>query len=191
MTNRANDTLSVVVEKTSKTSARVANKAAAKRVAAKTPKPQRALPKSPARKPTRKPMSAAAKDLPAHYAIPKSEGDGAVQAWIDLLPDWQTVRARRVDAIVTREVKNVHKAVKWHGAWYGVPGKGWFLALFSFKAHLKLVFFDGASLTPVPPVHLATRSQRAVDLRERDKLDEAQLADWIRQARELPGWGKA
>jgi hypothetical protein len=48
--------------------------------------------------------------------------DGAVRAWIDLLPKWQTVRARRVDAVVTRQVPNVHKAVKWHGAWYGVPG---------------------------------------------------------------------
>ena len=54
--------------------------------------------------------------------MPKAEGDGAVQAWIDLLPDWQTAHARRVDAVLTRQVPNVHKAVKWHGAWYGVPG---------------------------------------------------------------------
>ncbi len=70
----------------------------------------------------RKPTNAAAKELPAHYAVPKADGDGAVQAWIDLLPDWQSARARRVDAVVTRQVPNVHKAVKWHGAWYGVPG---------------------------------------------------------------------
>jgi hypothetical protein len=54
--------------------------------------------------------------------VPKSEGDGAVQAWIDLLPDWQSARARRVDAVVTRQAPNVHKAIKWHGVWYGVPG---------------------------------------------------------------------
>lgn len=131
------------------------------------------------------------KPLPAHYAVPKSDGDGPVQAWIGLLPGWQTDRTRRIDAVVTREVPNVHKAVKWHAIWYGVPGKGWFLAIGSLKAHIKLVFLDGDHLVPLPPVHLKTRPQRALDLRERDTLDEAQLADWVRQAVELPGWGNA
>ncbi len=131
------------------------------------------------------------KGLPAHYAVPKGEGDGPVQAWIDLLPDWQSARARRIDAVVTRQVPHVHKAIKWHGAWYGVPGQGWFLAFSSFKAHLKLVFFDGASLTPVPPTPLAAKPQRALDVREADELDEAQLADWVKQASQLPGWGNA
>ena len=72
-----------------------------------------------------------------------------------------------------------------------MPGQGWFLAIGSFKAHLKLVFFDGASLTPVPPSPLATKPQRTLDVREADKLDEAQLAGWVEQASQLPGWGKA
>ena len=84
--------------------------------------------------------------VPAHYAVFKSDGNDAVQAWIDLLPDWQSARARRIDAVVTRQMRNVHKAVRWHGAWYGVPGRSWFLAITSFKAHLKLVFLDGDSL---------------------------------------------
>ena len=157
-----------------------------KPVAAKAAKPRKTAAKSSARKPTK-----AAKELPPHYAVPKSEGDGAVQAWIDLLPDWQSARARRVDAVVTRQVPNVHKAIKWHAAWYGVPGQGWFLAVGSFKAHLKLVFLDGASLTPVPPGPLATKPQRALDVREADTLDEAQLASWVKQASQLPGWGTA
>jgi hypothetical protein len=66
----------------------------------------------------RKPTKAAAKQLPAHYAVPKAEGDGAVQARIDLLPEWQTAHARRADAAVTRQALNVHKAIKWHGAGY-------------------------------------------------------------------------
>ena len=128
---------------------------------------------------------------PAHYAVPKGDGDAAVQAWIDLLPDWQATRARRVDAVVTRRMPDVHKAVKWHGAWYGVPGCGWFLAIASFKAHLKLVFFDGASLEPSPPVGLAAKGQRALDVREADALDERRLAGWVGQAARLPGWGRA
>lgn len=128
---------------------------------------------------------------PPHYAVSKSDGDEPIQAWIDLLPGWQTARARRIDVVVTRQMPDVHKAVKWHGAWYGVPGRGWFLAVASFKAHLKLVFLDGTSLRPVPPVPLATKPQRALDVREADELDEARLAGWVEQASRLPGWGKA
>ncbi len=128
---------------------------------------------------------------PPHYAVPKSDGDGPVQAWIDLLPPWQGDRARRIDAVVTREAAALHKAVRWHGAWYGNPGGGWFLAMGSLKAHLKLVFLDGDHLVPLPPVHLKTRPERALDLRERDTLDEGLLAGWVRQALLLPGWGKA
>jgi hypothetical protein len=128
---------------------------------------------------------------PPHYAVPKSDGDGPVQAWIDLLPGWQPERARRIDAVVTREIPNLHKAVKWHAVWYGVPGQGWFLSIGSFKAHLKLIFLDGDHLVPKPPVFLKSRPNLALDLREKDVLDEAQLADWVRQASLLPGWGKA
>lgn len=172
--------------KASKKSAKVAIRAAARRVAAKPP--NRGKPTMTAAK-----MANLIREgkVPAHYAVAKSEGNGAVQAWIDLLPDWQSTRARRIDAVVTRQMPNAHKAVRWHGAWYGVPGQGWFLAIASFKAHLKLVFFDGASLTPVLPVHLATKPQRALDVREADELDEARLAGWVKQAGELPGWGEA
>ncbi len=52
--------------------------------------------------------------------MPKVEGDGAVQAWIDLLPEWQTAHPRRVDAVVTRQAPNVHKAIKWHGTWHNM-----------------------------------------------------------------------
>ena len=140
----------------------------------------------------RKPATAGTKyKPPAHYAVAKADGNAAVQAWIALLPDWQAARARRVDAVVTRRMPKVHKAVRWHGAWYGVPGRGWFLAVASFKAHLKLVFFDGASLEPTPPVRLAAKGQRALDVREDDALDERRLAGWVAQAGRMPGWGKA
>ena len=131
------------------------------------------------------------KALPPQYAVAKSDGNDAVQAWIDLLPEWQTAQARRVDAVVTHVLPEVHKAVKWHGVWYGMPVKGWILAEASFKAHIKLVFFDGAALTPLPPILLASKPQRAIDLRDGVVLDESQLADWIRQSSLLPGWGKA
>lgn len=133
----------------------------------------------------------AEKKVPRHYAVQKADGHDAVQAWIRLLPAWQSDRAARIDAIVTKVMPGVHKAVKWHGLWYGVPGQGWCLAISAFKAHLKLVFFDGAHLVPLPPIAMKQAPARALDVREPDTLDETTLAAWLKQARQLPGWGKA
>jgi len=129
--------------------------------------------------------------VPRHYAVLKSEGAGAVKQWIALLPGWQSARARRIDAVVTRAVPKVRKAVKWHGAWYGTPGGGWFLGIASLKHYLKLAFVDGAHLKPAPPRSHGAAPARALDLRETDDLDEALLASWARQASRLPGWFKA
>ncbi|WP_443747148.1 DUF1801 domain-containing protein [Asticcacaulis solisilvae] len=128
---------------------------------------------------------------PAHYAVPKSDGDAAVQAWIDLLPaGWKQDRARLVDRIVTETFPEVQKAIKWHVAFYGKSGGGWIMAMAPFKAHIKLNFFDGVHLDPPPPVEMAKKPNQALDTREQDLFDEDQLADWIVQASFLPGWGK-
>jgi len=132
------------------------------------------------------------KPMPAHYAVPKSDGDEAVQAWIDLLPaGWKQDRARLVDRIVTETFPEVKKAIKWHVVFYGGPSGGWMMAMAPFKAHIKLNFFNGGQLDPPPPVEMAQKPNRALDSREKDALDEHQLADWIRQASQLPGWLKA
>ena len=119
-------------------------------------------------------------------ALPKQEGDTPVQAYIAALPGWQRDVAARVDAIVTRELPGVRKAIKWHNPMYGVPGRGWFLGLGSFKAHVKLMFFRGTSLVPVPPGG-QQKEARYLDVREADRLDEALVASWVRQAAALPG----
>lgn len=132
------------------------------------------------------------KPMPAHYAVPKSDGDEAVQAWIELLPaGWKQDRARQVDRVVTAAFPEVRKAIKWHVVFYGVQGSGWIMAMAPFKAHIKLNFFDGTQLVPPPQVEMAQKPNRALDTREKDVLDEGLLTDWIRQAVSLPGWGKA
>ncbi len=208
--------------KTSKKSAKVAKKAAAKRVAAKAAKPRKAVAKSSARKPTK----AAAKELPAHYAVPEAEGDGAVQAWIDLtatkskpavaakptllaggnpqiakadgdapvqayiaaMPGWKSDVGRRLDALIVRNVPGVRKAVRWNSPFYGIEGQGWFLDFHCFTKYVKVAFFRGTSLRPLPPGESKHKEVRYLDIHEDDQLDEAQLATWIRQAAALPGW---
>lgn len=119
--------------------------------------------------------------------IAKGEGDGPVQAYIAAMPGWKSEVGRRLDALIVRTVPNVRKAVKWNSPLYGLEGEGWFLGVHVFTKYVKVAFFRGASLRPVPPGASKSQDTRYLDIRESDTLDEAQLADWIGQASRLPG----
>lgn len=121
--------------------------------------------------------------------IAKADGDGPVQAYIAAMPGWKSRVGRRLDALITRTVPGVRKAVKWNSPFYGMEGRGWFVSFHTFTNYVKVTFFMGTSLTPVPPGGMA-KEARWIDIHE-DDLDEAQLKRWIRQAADLPGWGKS
>jgi hypothetical protein len=119
--------------------------------------------------------------------IPKGDGDGPVQAYIAAMPGWKRAVGRRLDALIVRAVPEVHKAVKWNSPFYGVEGDGWFLSIHCYTRYVKVAFFRGTSLRPVPPGESKNEGTRYLDIHEDDDLDEAQFADWVRQARRLPG----
>jgi hypothetical protein len=121
--------------------------------------------------------------------IAKADGDAPVQAYIAALSGWKRDLTRRVDALVTRTVPQVRKAVKWNSPFYGLEGQGWFLSLHAFTRYVKVTFFKGTSLRPVPECASTAKEMRFVDLHEGEAFDEKQLADWIRQAAAVPGWG--
>jgi hypothetical protein len=120
--------------------------------------------------------------------IAKGEGDAPVRAYIAALPGWKSGVGRRLDALIARTVPGVRKAVKWNSPFYGVEGKGWFLSFHAYTKYIKVAFFRGASLRPAPPGESRHKDVRYLDIREDERLDEAQLAAWIRQAAALPGW---
>ena len=120
--------------------------------------------------------------------IAKGEGPAPVKAYLAALPGWKRAAGKRVDAVITRAVPNVKKAVKWNSPFYGIEGQGWFLAVHSYARYLKLAFFRGASLEPVPPEPSKDKSVRYFHVHEDDELDESQLARWVKQAAALPGW---
>ena len=120
--------------------------------------------------------------------IPKGEGDAPVQAYIAAMPGWKSEAGRRLDALIVRTVPNARKAVKWNSPFYGVEGQGWFLSFHCYTNYIKLTFFRGASLNPPPPVESKDANTRHFHIYEKDELDEALLASWIRQASEVPGW---
>ena len=119
--------------------------------------------------------------------IAKGYGDAPVQAYIAAMPGWKRDVGRRLDALIERTVPGVHKAVKWNSPMYGVEGQGFFLGLHVFTRYVKVAFFRGASLRPVPPGESRQKEVRYLDIREGDRLDEAQLAAWVKQASQLPG----
>ena len=119
--------------------------------------------------------------------IAKAYGDAPVQAYIAAIPGWKREVARRVDAIVTRTVPAVRKAVKWNSPMYGMELDVWFLSLHCFTKYVKVAFFRGTLLAPVPPGESKQKEVRYLDIHEDDEIDDAQFAAWVRQASELPG----
>ena len=121
--------------------------------------------------------------------IAKADGDAPVQAYIAGMPSWKRDVGRWLDALIVRKVPNVHKAVKWNSPLYGIEGQGWFLGVHTFTHYVKVTFFRGTTLRPVPPgATVRSKDARWIDIREGDELDKAQMARWVKQAAALPGW---
>jgi hypothetical protein len=119
--------------------------------------------------------------------IAKGHGDAPVKAYIAAMPGWKSGVGQRLDALITRTVPGVHKAVKYNSPLYCLEGQGWFLSLRVFTNYVKVAFFRGASLRPVPPGKSKQKHVRYLDIHEDDKLDEAQFTAWVKQASQLPG----
>ena len=118
--------------------------------------------------------------------ITKGYGDAPVQAYIAAMPGWKRDIGRRIDALIARTVPGVHKTVKWNLPFYGVEDNVWFLSFHVFTKYVKVTFFRGASLRPVPPGASKHKDVRYLDIHE-DGFDEAQFVAWVKQASELPG----
>lgn len=143
------------------------------------------------------PKKAAPKQAPANKPakllsggnpqIAKGYGDAPVQAYIAAMPDWKRALGERLDEIITRTLPGVNKAVKWNSPFYGVEEGVWFLSFHCFAKYVKVAFFRGASLRPLPPGESKQKEVRYLDIREDDAFDEKQFAAWVKQASKLPG----
>jgi hypothetical protein len=164
------------------------------KVAARAAKPRKTARKSTSRKAAKPALLAG-----GNPQIAKADGDAPVEAYIAAMPGWKRDVGRRLDALIVRTVPGVAKAVKWNSPFYGVGGKGkdqgegqgegqgWFLSFHCFTNYVKVAFFRGAGLRPVPPGESRQKNVRYLDIHEDDELDEAQFAAWVKQASKLPG----
>lgn len=140
-----------------------------------------------------KPVKRSSKRAPVLLAggnpqIAKGDGDAPVRAYIAAMPGWKREVGKRLDALVERAVPGVRKAVKWNSPFYGVEGKGWFLSFHVFTRYVKVTFFNGASLRPMPPGASKSKDVRYLDIHEEDGIDEKQLEAWLKQAAAIQGW---
>ena len=163
-----------------------AKKAAAKRAVVTAAKPRetgpKPLPKSSVTKSAKPKLLAG-----GNPQIAKGYGDAPVQAYIAAMPGWKRDVGRRLDALVVRTVPGVRKAVKWNSPLYGMEDQVWFLSFHCFTKYVKVAFFRGASLRPVPLGESKQKDVRYLDIHEDDTLDEAQFISWVKQASALPG----
>ena len=119
--------------------------------------------------------------------IARGDGNGPVQAYIAAMPGWQRQVGLQLDRVIGDMLPDVRKAVKWNSPLYGGAGEGWFLGFHCITRYVKVAFFRGIDLDPMPPVVSKTQGTRYLHIHEGDVLDEGQLADWVRQASLLPG----
>jgi hypothetical protein len=135
-------------------------------------------------RPTKKPVLLSG----GNPQIAMADGDAPVKAYITAMPGWKSAVGKRLDALIVRAVPGVRKAVKWNSPMYGIEGQGWFLSFHVFTRYIEVTFFRGTSLEPLPPGPSKVKGTRYLDIHEHDKLDEAQLASWVKQAAALPGF---
>jgi hypothetical protein len=152
----------------------------------RTPTKKRA---ATAKKPPRKAAKSAKLKLLSggNPQIAKAYGNAPVQAYIAAMPGWKSKVGHRLDALITRAVPRVYKAVKWNSPFYGIEGEGWFLSYHVFAKYVKVAFFRGTSLNPVPPGQSKQKEVRYLDIHENDMIDEKQFTAWAKQASKLPG----
>ena len=158
-----------------------------KRVAAKKSAKVARNPAKPRKTPSKSKTGKPALLSGGNPQIANGEGDEPVQAYIAAMPGWKRDVGRQLDALIARTVPGVRKAVKWNSPFYGMEEKTWFLSFHCYTKYVKVAFFKGASLRPVPPSASKHKDVRYLDIHEDDPIDEAQLAAWVKQASQLPG----
>lgn len=120
--------------------------------------------------------------------IAKGYGDAPVQAYIAATPGWKQAVVKNLDKLITAAVPKVYKGVKYNSPFYGFEGKGWFMSFHCMTKYVKVAFFQGASLKPVPPGSSKQKDVRYLDIYENDPdFDEKQFKAWAKQASKLPG----
>lgn len=143
---------------------------------------------APAKKAAVKKSAASVKLLAGgNPQIAKGYGDAPVQVYLQAIPDWKREVAMRLDALIICALPKVQKAVKWNTPMYGTDGKTFFMGFHMVTKYVKVAFFQGALLKPLPPDASTQKKVRYLHIHENDTIDEKQFISWVKQAAKLSG----
>lgn len=141
-----------------------------------------------------KPTSSKAKPKTGAKPAKKNDGSADVKAWIANVRPEHRQLVRRIDALIGKTIPGIQRHVKWRKPsqplgvpFYGRPGQGWLVALWSFKDYVTVGLY-ARGLEPTPPDPQV--NGRALKIHDPDDYDEAQLESWLEQSCDLEGWGK-
>ncbi len=182
MDKKSSKKSSKLAKETASKKSKTAAKAVAKKVSTKKPAVKKAAVNKLVR--ARSPVLLSG----GNPQIAKADGDAPVQVYIAAMPGWKSEAGRHLDQLIDKTVPKVQKAVRWNTPFYGVEGQGWFLAFHCFTKYIKVTFFKGMSLRPIPPGESKDKNVRYLDIYQNAEIDQELLVSWIKQASELPGW---
>lgn len=120
--------------------------------------------------------------------IAKGDGAAPVKAYLSAMPGWKKKVGIQLDRIIMKAAPKANKAVRWNSPFYGMEGLGWFLSFHCYTRFIKVAFFNGISLKPLPPGESKHGTVRYLDVYEKEPLDEKQFAKWVKQASKIQGW---
>ena len=118
--------------------------------------------------------------------IAKADGDAPVQAYIAAMPGWKRDVGPQPRRPHRAHRSQRQKAVKWNSPFYGIEGQGWFLGFHCFTKYVKVAFFRGTSLSPIPPGESKRRTPATSTSTRTTSSTEKLLASWISRVGSCP-----
>jgi hypothetical protein len=116
-----------------------------------------------------------------------SESRADIDDWLRrVMPDLHPI-VTRLDELIEETIPGLQYAVKWKKAYYGTPDLGWIIEMVAYDVSVNVVFLGGADFDTPPPLGSTGRS-RYVKIKTMEEADGPDIADWLEQARCVPGW---
>lgn len=132
-------------------------------------------------------MAKAPKSDSARKPPEPSDSHAAIEGWARRsMPDLQPI-VTRLDEMIRDAIPDLHYAVKWRKAHYGLRELGWIIELSAYDVSVNIFFFGGAEFDPPPPLGTTGRT-RYVKVRTLEEAQAPELQSWIEQAAHTPGW---
>lgn len=132
-------------------------------------------------------MPKAIKGIAGRKPPEPSADHSGIDEWFGRLVPYLQPIVKALDESIRALVPEVHYAVKWKRAFYGLPERGWIIEIAPYDVSVNVVFFGGADFDPPPPLGTTDRT-RYMKVTTLAEVQQPDLRGWIAQAGRTPGW---